>query len=71
MKKLFVFAASAFFCSLPLSANVLYWVDATSYFNADTSEKIDGKSIWDIGRAFSDTENRSIPTTTTGLRVIR
>ena len=56
IKKLFPFAASAFFCSLSLSANVLYWVDATSYFNADASGKIDGTSIWNIARDFSSTE---------------
>lgn len=56
IKKFFPFAASAFFCSLPLSANVLYWVDATSYFNADASGKIDGTSIWNIARDFSSTE---------------
>ena len=56
IKKLFPFAASAFFCSLSLSANVLYWVDATSYFTADASGKIDGTSIWNIARDFSSTE---------------
>lgn len=56
MKKLLPFAASAFFCSLPLSANVLYWVDATSYFNADASGTLDGRNIWDLHRNFSDVE---------------
>lgn len=42
------------------SADTLYWVDATTYFNADASGKIesDGKmsGIWDIGRDFSSAE---------------
>lgn len=42
------------------SADTLYWVDATTYFNADASGKIEssGKilNIWDIGRDFSSAE---------------
>lgn len=42
------------------SADTLYWVDTTTYFNADASEKIEisGKiwSIWDVGRDFSSAE---------------
>ena len=42
------------------SADTLYWVDATTYFNADASGKIEisGKiwSIWDVGRDFSSAE---------------
>lgn len=36
-------------------ADTLYWVDATSYFDADPTGKIDGRNIWDISRDFSDT----------------
>ena len=42
------------------SADTLYWVDTTTYFNADASGKIEisGKiwSIWDVGRDFSSAE---------------
>lgn len=42
------------------SADTLYWVDATTYFNAAASGKIEssGKmlNIWDIGRDFSSAE---------------
>lgn len=39
------------------SADTLYWVDATTYFNADASGKIEGTDIiWNIGRDFSSAE---------------
>lgn len=38
------------------SADTLYWVDATTYFNADASGKIDGSVIWNIDRNFSSAE---------------
>lgn len=38
------------------SADTLYWVDATTYFNADASGKIDGSIIWNIDRDFSSAE---------------
>lgn len=39
------------------SADALYWVDATTYFNADASGKIEGTDIiWNIGRDFSSAE---------------
>ena len=38
------------------SADTLYWVDTTTYFNADASGKIDGSSIWDKERYFSSAE---------------
>lgn len=38
-------------------ADTLYWVDATTYFNAAASGKIEGTgNIWDIGRNFSSAE---------------
>lgn len=37
-------------------ADTLYWVDTTSYFNADPSGKVNGSNIWDIGRDFSSAE---------------
>lgn len=39
------------------SADTLYWVDATTYFNAAASGNIEGTGrIWDIGRDFSSAE---------------
>ena len=39
------------------SADALYWVDATTYFNADASGNIEGTgNIWNIGRGFSSAE---------------
>lgn len=39
------------------SADTLYWVDSTTYFNAAASGKIEGTgNIWDIGRDFSSAE---------------
>lgn len=39
------------------SADTLYWVDATTYFNADASGKIEGTDIiWNIDRNFSSAE---------------
>ena len=38
------------------SADTLYWVDATTYLNADASGKIDGSVIWNIDRDFSSAE---------------
>ena len=38
------------------SADTLYWVDATTYLNADASGKIDGSVIWNIDRNFSSAE---------------
>lgn len=37
-------------------ADTLYWVDATSYFDAAPSGQIDGRNIWDIERDFSSAE---------------
>lgn len=50
----------AFLLSAALAgADTLYWVDATSYFDAPASGKLDGRNIWDIDRTFSDTEKSS------------
>lgn len=39
------------------SADTLYWVDSTTYFNAAASGKIEGTgNIWNIGRDFSSAE---------------
>lgn len=39
------------------SADTLYWVDATTYFNADASGKTEGTGIiWNLGRDFSSAE---------------
>lgn len=38
------------------SADALYWVDATTYFNADASGIIDGSVIWNKDRDFSSAE---------------
>lgn len=50
----------AFLLSAALAgADTLYWVDATSYFDAPASGKLDGRNIWDIDRTFSDTGKSS------------
>lgn len=47
----------ALFLAAPFAgADTLYWVDATSYFDAAPSGQIDGRYIWDIERDFSGTE---------------
>ena len=52
--------ASLIISAVCAGADTLYWVDATTYFNADASGKIEisGKiwSIWDVGRDFSSAE---------------
>lgn len=52
--------ASLIISAVCAGADTLYWVDATTYFNADASGKIEssGKilNIWDIGRDFSSAE---------------
>ena len=49
--------ASLIISAVCAGADTLYWVDATTYFNADASGKIEGTgNIWDIGRDFSSAE---------------
>ena len=52
--------ASLIISAVCASADTLYWVDTTTYFNAGASGKIEssGKmlNIWDIGRDFSSAE---------------
>ena len=47
----------ALFLAAPFAgADALYWVDATSYFDAAPAGQIDGRNIWNIERDFSGTE---------------
>lgn len=49
--------ASLIISAVCASADTLYWVDATTYFNAAASGNIEGTGrIWDIGRDFSSAE---------------
>lgn len=49
--------ASLIISAVCAGADTLYWVDATTYFNADASGKIEGTDIiWNIGRDFSSAE---------------
>lgn len=48
--------ASLIISAVCAGADTLYWVDATTYFNADASGKIDGSVIWNIDRDFSSAE---------------
>lgn len=49
--------ASLIISAVCAGADTLYWVDATTYFNAAASGNIEGTGrIWDIGRDFSSAE---------------
>ena len=49
--------ASLIISAVCAGADTLYWVDATTYFNADASANIEGTgNIWNIGRGFSSAE---------------
>ena len=49
--------ASLIISAVCAGADTLYWVDATTYFNADASGKIEGTDIiWNIDRDFSSAE---------------
>ena len=49
--------ASLIISAVCAGADTLYWVDATTYFNADASGKTEGTGIiWNLGRDFSSAE---------------
>ena len=58
----------ALFLAAPFAgADALYWVDATSYFDAAPAGQIDGRNIWNIERDFPARRNPRTPTIIIGL----